>query len=148
MVEPPITFPQFYEAAGSALTSWGIVEDQFCGLFSRLVLCAISGKGIGNPTGEGWFILGAVFYAGTNFRGKIELIDHIFRRLIFDEPLLAEWNAIKNKATRLYARRNVLAHGTVWGSEDAPIYMRYSIFDATKRNEMDYRRTCAATASF
>lgn len=155
MAKEPITYAQFYEAVGNAVTTWGRVEDKLCDLFTRLTVCALTGGGMGigsnneMPTGDGFFILGQIFYAGTNFRAKIELLDHIFRRLVFDPALLAEWNAIKNKATRLYPRRNVLAHGQVWGREEVePAFMRYSIFDQMKRGEMDYARICAATPSF
>lgn len=155
MAKEPITYAQFYEAVGAAVTTWGRVEDKFCDLFTRLTVCALTGGGMAvgpkneMPNGEGFFILGQIFYAGTNFRAKIELLDHMLRRLVFDPPLVAEWNAIKNKATRLYARRNVLAHGQVWGREEVePAFMRYSIFEALKRGEMDYARICAATPSF
>ncbi|MER8672967.1 hypothetical protein [Mesorhizobium sp. M0037] len=144
----PNTPSEFYEAIGLAVTQWSRVEDAFCDVFCRLVLCAISGKGTGNPTGEGYFILGNVFYSSTNFRGRMEIMDHMVGRLVLKEPaLLAEWNRIKNKASVLYARRNVLAHGTVWGSQE-PETIRYSIFDSKARQEMDYTRICAATPSF
>lgn len=155
MAKEPITYAQFYEAVGAAVTTWGRVEDKFCDLFVRLTVCALTGGGFAmgeekrTPEGEGIFLLGNTFYAGTNFRGRLELINHMFRRLIRDETLLAEWNAIKNKAGRLYPRRNVLAHGQVWGNESGgPHSMRYSIFEGIKRDEMDFRRICAATPSF
>ena len=155
MVQQSITYAQFYEAVGSALATWGRVEDKFCDLFTRLTICSLTGKGLGMgkekvmPAGEGFFIVGQIFYGGTNFRGRTELIGHIFRRIVFDPALLAEWNAVKNKATRLYARRNVLAHGQVWGREEVdPSYLRYSIWEQMKRGEMDYARICAATPSF
>ena len=155
MANEPITYAQFYEAVGAAVATWGRVEDKFCDLFTRLTVCALTGAGMGMgkekqfPDGEGIFMLGNIFYAGTNFRGRIELINLMFRRLIRDETLVAEWNAIKNKAGRLYARRNVLAHGQVWGRGTVdPAFMRYSIFEGIKREEMDFKRICAATPSF
>ncbi|PAP91401.1 hypothetical protein [Mesorhizobium wenxiniae] len=146
----PNTPSEFYEAIGLAVTQWSRVEDAFCDLFCRLVLCAISGGGIGKPTGEGYFILGNVFYSSTNFRGRMDLLDHMVGRLVLnDAALLAEWNAIKNKGGILYSRRNVLAHGTVWaGEKSGPQTIRYSIFDSKARQEMDYQRVCAATPSF
>ncbi|RWL80296.1 MAG: hypothetical protein EOR67_21025 [Mesorhizobium sp.] len=147
----PNTPSEFYEAIGLAVTQWSRVEDAFCDLFCRLVLCAITGGGIGKPEGEGFFILGNVFYSTTNFRSRLDLLDHMMSRLVFNNDALhAEWSAIKNKGTRLYSRRNVLAHGTVWGNEDkgGALFVRYSIFDAKARQEMDYQRVWAATPSF
>jgi hypothetical protein len=149
MAKPPITTAQFYEALGLAVANWNRVEEAYCDLFGRLVLCALTGEGIGKPEGEGVFILGNVFYSTSNFRGRLELIDHILSRLVFDEALLTEWSAIKNKSGRLYARRNVLAHGVPWAGENSdPEFIRYSIFVANARQHMDYQRICAATPSF
>jgi hypothetical protein len=140
---------QFFESIGLAVTQWSRVEDAFCDLFCRLVLCSISGKGLGNPTGDGFFILGNIFYSTANFRGRLELLDHIIRRLITDEDILGEWNAIKNKANRLYQRRNVLAHGTPWAGEKSdPEFVRYSIFAMNDRHVMGYERICASIPSF
>ena len=70
-------------------------------------------------------------------------------RLVRDEKILAEWNAVKNKATRLYARRNILAHGEAWNSEgsEAVNLMRYSVF-STSEQEMGYQQMVEATSSF
>ncbi len=100
------------------------------------------------PTGEGHFILGNIFYSSTNFRGRLDLLDHMFKRLILDPALAAEWRAVKNKASILYARRNVLAHGMAWGNETAGLdRMRYSIF-STQGQSMDYQQMIYAAPSF
>lgn len=149
VMSKPHTPARFYQALGLAVAQWSRVEDAFCDLFCRLTLCAITGKGIGNPTGEGFFILGNIFYSTTNFRARLELLDHIMRRLVYDKSLLSEWNAIRNKANRLYQRRNVLAHGTVWaGEKHDPETVRYSVFSTNYRQVMDYQKICAATPSF
>ena len=143
------TAAEFYEALGLAIFQWSRVEAAYRDLFTRLVLCAISGGGIGNPTDEGFFILGNVFTSTSNFRGRLDLLDHMMKRLVRDEALLAKWNAIKNKAGRLYARRNILAHGEAWHGEnsEAPNFIRYSIF-STNDQEMDYQQILQATPSF
>ena len=86
------TAAEFFEALGLALYQWSRVEAAYCDLFIRLVLCAISGGGIGKPTGEGFFILGNVFNSTSNFRGRLNLLDHMMNRLGRDEKLLAEWH--------------------------------------------------------
>ncbi|ESY08699.1 hypothetical protein X753_06035 [Mesorhizobium sp. LNJC399B00] len=143
------TDAEFYEALGLAIFQWSRVESAYCDLFQRLILCAISGGGIGSPTGEGFFILGNVFNATSNFRGRLDLIGHMIKRLVKDDALLAEWNAIKNKAGTLYARRNILAHGEAWHREnsEAVQFIRYSVF-STNEQEMDYQQIVQATPSF
>jgi hypothetical protein len=113
MPKLPSSSTEFYEALGLAIVQWNRVEDAFCDLFFRLTVCALTGRGMGMgkekemPTGEGIFILGNVFYSTTNFRGRLDLLDHMMKRLVHDQLLRAEWNAIKNKAGKLYQRRNV-----------------------------------------
>jgi hypothetical protein len=155
MAKQPITSARFYEALGLAVANWSRVEDALCGLFTRLAICTLTGAGMGMgpkkepPTGEGIFMLGNIFYATSNFRGRLELMDHMFRRVIHDEPLLAEWKIVMGKANKLYQRRNVLAHGTPWAGDNAdPEFIRYSIFKMNARQSMDYQRMCAATPSF
>lgn len=151
----PHTPAEFYEAIGLAVTQWSKVEDALCDLFTRLTVCGLTGAGMGMgaekrmPEGEGFFLLGNIFYSATNFRGRLDLLAHMMRRLVFDNDLQARWNAIRNKANRLYGRRNVLAHGTAWaGDKSDPEFVRYSIFAMNARQEMNYERICAAVASF
>lgn len=150
MAQGIITFEQFHEAVGSGLSKWALVEDAFRNLFSRLVICAVTGGGMLKANPDGHWVLGNVFHSSTNFRARIELIDQIFRFLIQDAALLAEWNAVKNKATRLYPRRNILAHGMVWGNaSEGALCIGYSIFDEGKRDViMKYQQVCATAPSF
>ena len=147
---PPTHTPaHFYEAIGLAIAQWSRVEDALCDLFCRLVVCSLTGAGFGKPEGEGVFILGNTFYSITNLNGRLALINYIMGRLVRDDGLLTEWNAIQNKAANLYKRRNVLAHGTPWAGEKSdPEFVRYSIFAMNNRIFMNYERICAATPSF
>lgn len=143
------TEEEFYAALGFAIFQWSRVEAAYCDLFQRLVLCSITGGGIGNPTGEGYFILGNVFNATSNFRGRVDLIGHMIERLVSDVSILSEWNAVKNKAGTLYARRNILAHGEAWHRENSEVvqFMRYSVF-STNDKEMDFQQIMETTPSF
>lgn len=154
MPKLPSSSTEFYEALGVGITQWSRVEDAFCDLFSRLVVCGLTGRGMGmgkekeSPTGDGMFILGNVFYSTSNFRGRLELIENMMEKLVTDEEVLAEWNKVKNKAGRLYARRNVLAHGAAWsGDKCDPEFMTYSIF-STQDQRLDFQQMQEAAASF
>lgn len=154
MSKSPSSSAEFYEALGLALSRWGMVEDALCDLFIRLVVCGLTGRGFGMgkekelPTGDGVFLLGNVFYATTNWRGRLEMLSNLMDKLVTDQALLSEWNAIKNKSARLYPRRNVLAHGMAWsGPNSDPETMNYSIF-STQRQTMSFQQICAASASF
>lgn len=154
MAQLPSSPGEFYEAVGLAIVQWSKVEDSFCDLFTRLTVCGLTGGGFGMgkekewPTGDGIFLLGNIFYSSSNFRGRLELLDNMMKRLVLDETLLAEWNAIKNKAGRQYQRRNVLAHGAAWsGDKCDPEFMQYSVF-STQVQKMDFQQIRDATASF
>lgn len=149
MDRPLATFDEFHLAAGKALAEWAAIEDAFRDLFSRLVICSVTRCGALEAKPDGFWVLGSVFYSSTNFRARLDLLDRIIRRLVLDKNILGEWNAVKNKATRLYARRNILAHGHVYGNlEGGASCMAYSIFDDSKRQDMNYVQICAATPSF
>lgn len=154
MPKLPNNTAEFYEALGLAIAQWSRVEDAFCDLFTRLTICSLTGQGIGFgpekrlPESTGFFLLGNIFYSTTNFRGRLELLDSMMKKLVSDPELLAEWNAVKNKAGKLYARRNVLAHGTAWSGANAPLEtMRYSIF-SMQDQQMDFQQMLDATPSF
>jgi hypothetical protein len=145
---------EFYAALGHAIAQWSRVEDALCDLFIRLTICGLTGAGLGlgadkrHATGEGHFLLGNVFYSSTNFRSRLELLGHMIDRLVRDDALLTEWNAIRNKATKLYARRNVLAHGAAWGGDNAGLEtMRYSVF-SMQDQVMDFQQMEQAAPSF
>lgn len=144
----------FYEALGLGIVQWSRVEDAFCDLFTRLTICGLSGRGMGlgrdkeQAAGDGVFILGNIFYSTTNFRGRLDLLDHMMKRLVRNETLLTEWNAIKNKAAPLYKRRNVLAHGAAWSGDNCdPEFMTYSVF-STQDQKLDYQQLLQVTPSF
>lgn len=148
----PITYAQFHEAAGSAVAAWAAVEDAFCDLFTRLVICSVTGGGMVKATFDhfnGYRVVSGIFYASTNWRARIDLTTRIFNYLIQDESLKAEMASVVDKARDLHARRNVLAHGHVWGgSQKGAQFIAYSMFDETKRRQMSYQQVCAATPSF
>jgi hypothetical protein len=147
--ENSASLTQFYQAVGSAMTQWGIVENALRDLFTRLVACSITGRGMGPVHFDGYWVLGNVFFASTNLRARLQLLDLIFEKIVPDEELTKEWSATKNKALRLYKRRNILAHGMVWGhSEVGATHIAYSIFDDGSRGHLDYQQACAQTASF
>ena len=141
------TFEAFHEAAGSALAAWGSVEEALCDLFSRLVICSVTGKGVLTAHPDAHWVMGSVFYSSTNLGTRLNLLDRLIKRLVNDDALLVESNVVLNKARRLYQRRNVLAHGQVWGNVTASL-MTYSIFDDSKRKSLNYEQVCAATPSF
>ena len=143
----PTTFAEFHEAMGSALTTWAAVEDAFCDLFTRLVICSVTGAGMGNWHNEGNWVVPSIFHSSTNLRSKIDLIDRIFRRLIQDDAMLVEWKNIKDKSGTLYGRRNVMAHGHVWGNVSA-VCVAYSFHADSRRTKLSFQQVCAATSSF
>lgn len=145
----PSTEQEFFLELGLAIVQWSRVEAAYCDLFQRLVLCAISGKGLGKPTSEGFFILGNIFTTTTNFRTNVDLVGHIFDTIVFDKELKGQWNSIRNKASVLYAKRNILAHGQAWteGGDDIVSFMSYSVF-SKKDMKLDFQQIIEAKESF
>ena len=144
----PITYPQFHEAMGSALTAWTAVEDAFCDLFTRLIVCAVTGKGIDPMRNyDGYKIVAGVFHSTSNLKAKIEMIDRIFQKLVTDADLLTEWDRIKDKQRTLYGRRNVMAHGHVWGNAHAD-FVAYPFHAESRRTRLTYMQVCGQTPAF
>ena len=154
MAKPPSSPTAFYEALGLGIVQWSRVEDAMCDLFIRLTICGLTGRGMGlgrdkeQASSEGVFLLGNIFYGTTNFRGRLEMLDNMMKKLVTDDTLLADWNAIKNKSGKLYQRRNVLAHGAAWAGDNCdPELMTYSVF-SNQNQQMDYQQITEVTPSF
>ncbi|WP_340316650.1 hypothetical protein [Rhizorhabdus argentea] len=91
------------------------------------------------------WVLGDVFYSISNLGARLAMIDKIAPRIVTEDELLREWSAIKNKVNELYKRRNILAHGMVWGN-DAPSSLGYSMFG--KKEHMEYLQVQQCAVSF
>ena len=141
-----VPIEQFYEAVGKASSAWVSVEDAMLDVFSRLVLISIAGTAL-SPKPEGHWVIGNIFYASTNLRGRLDMIGQIIDRLVADEDLKLQWKTVDNKISLLYKRRNVLAHGAVWANESGASIIMGSIFSSQRRS-LDYAQTCACALSF
>lgn len=98
---------------------------------------------------DGMFVLGGVFNSSTNFKARLQMIDRIVARMIPDVALLSEWNAISNRALVLYKRRNLMAHGMVWGGSNGHAYfIKYSFWNDSNRKKMTFQQACAQQPSF
>lgn len=142
----PVPFAEFYEAVGRAQTAWVRVEDALRDLFTRLVVCSIHGTMLTAGPQSAW-ILGSVFYSSTNLRARLKMVTDVIERLVTDADLRSEWNALRNKVNVSYKRRNVLAHGAVWGNSAGASPIQGSMFDSD-RSSLTYERVCQCTPSF
>ena len=145
----PDSYEEFYSAVGLAIFQWSRVESAFRDVFIRLILCGLTGKGLGHFQGEGVFLLGTVFDSTGNIPGRLSLIDHMVKRLVTDDFLKAEWKSIKKRSVALLADRNVLVHGESWNgaNSEIPQYMRYSVFSKDDK-EMEFKDIVQATPEF
>lgn len=148
-VPGPKSLEEFHAAIGLAILNWSRVEAAFREVFIRLVLCGLSGKGLGEFQGEGFFLLGTVFDTTGNLPGRLSLIDHMVNRLVSDDTLRAEWKSIKKQSVDLLTDRNVLVHGEAWDREESglPQYMRYSLFSKNDK-EMDFEDVVRVASRF
>jgi len=148
-VSAPKSFEEFYSGVGLAIFQWSRVESAFRDVFIRLILCGLTGKGMGNFQGEGFFLLGTVFDSTGNLPGRLSLIDHMVTRLVTDEQLKVEWKTIKKRSVPLSKKRNLLVHGEAWHLENSeiPQLMRYSVF-SKDNSEMSFADIIQSTPEF
>lgn len=100
------------------------------------------------PNGEGMWTINEIFYSTSNFRGRIEMLDRMMVRFVRDDALMSEWNAVKNKSTRLYARRNVLAHGMVWAGNDPGTEIMGYPLHSPQKQQLNFEQILQAKVSF
>lgn len=144
-----VTYEQFYEAVGLANSAWVSVEEGLRDVFTRLVVCAVTGRSLIDMRPDAMWIMGNIFYSSTNLRGRLSMIEQVYDRAMDDVEIKAEWNAIKNGVLKLYKRRNILAHGTVWGNEHVgPSSIGPSMFSGIPGAGMNYVQVREAAASF
>jgi hypothetical protein len=141
-----VPFDDFYCAVGKASTAWMALEDAILDVFARSVLYSV-GDGLSNRKPHAMFVLGNIFYASTNFRGRLKMIADVLNRIVTEETITSEWNAVSNRLLKLYKRRNVLAHGGVWGNGAGASCIMGSLFD-TGRKQLTYVQVCACERSF
>lgn len=143
-----ISIESFHAAMGRAIAEWASVEDAMRDLFTRLVVCGVTGRGM-VLSSDAIFIPSMIFYSSTNFRSRLELMGRIFDRLIEDEALRSEWNAIINNANRLYAKRNIIAHGATWGNEaEGLTHIGWSPLEGKKMKMLSFQQVNEAAESF
>jgi hypothetical protein len=141
-----VSFEEFYMATGKAISAWQSLEDALCDIFSRIVICSIAGTMSTNPIASR--LIGGIYYSSTNFRSNLSMITNAIDMTISDEEVKYEWNAICNKAIKLYKRRNTLAHGQVWGNDEGASTVAASIFNTNARNFLNFEQVCASHRSF
>ena len=123
IIRAPQSEQEFYAALGLAIFQWSRVESAFRDVFIRLIACGLTGKGIGNFQGEGYFLLGTVFDSTGNLPGRLSLVDYMVKRLVRDNELKSEWKSIKKQSINFLSDRNVLVHGEAWNRENTEYRM-------------------------
>ncbi|HVY98393.1 MAG TPA: hypothetical protein VHA35_02745 [Dongiaceae bacterium] len=140
-------FFSFYEATGRATAAWQKVEDAICDVFTRAVICSIAGSMLKVPPRSA-LMLGGIFYSSTNFRGRLDMVTRVLDQINVEEALLKEWSAIVKKADELYLRRNIIAHGHVWGNKEGASSVQASLLDRKARKSLTYVQVCQCEQSF
>jgi len=144
-----VPYKTFYAATGEANASWQAVEDRLCDIFSRTVICSISGTMRETFHPNATWMVHEVFYGSTNIRARLNMITSMLERVVEDENIKTEWTSIKNKTLKLYKRRNIIAHGHVWGNEEGASSVAQSIFSGpTSKKYMSYVEVIAITKAF
>lgn len=142
-----VSFEAFYEATGKASAAWQMVEDAICDVFTRAVICSIAGSMLNTPPRSA-LLVGGIFYSSTNLRARLDMVTQILDQLKLSAELAKEWNTIENKTNDLYKRRNIIAHGHVWGNEQGASSVMASLLNFKARSSMTYDQVCACEQSF
>jgi hypothetical protein len=141
-----VPFDEFYRATGRAVAAWQGLEDALCDVFTRTVVCGITGLMLDYP--HAYRMVGEIFYSSTNFRANLDMLNRVIAHAVRDEEICSEWNAIRNRSLSLYKRRNTIAHGHVWGNAAGASRVRASLFNPNARRDMDYSQVLASEQSF
>lgn len=128
-----LSHTEYFEAVGRSITAWQAVENQLTGLFSRLLVCAFHGT-LRQATFDHLWISGNILNSITNVNTRLDLVGSTFDRLVKDEALTAQWNALRNKIKEKYKYRNALAHGTAWGNEQGMSSLGSPMFSSREQN--------------
>ncbi|MBO6816492.1 MAG: hypothetical protein JJ891_16680 [Rhizobiaceae bacterium] len=128
-----VPFEQFYEATGRANAAWQHIEDGICDIFSRTLICSISGT-MKTFHPNAMRLTYGIFYASTNIRTRLGMVTTLVNELIDDQEINNEWRSINNKTLNLYKRRNLIAHGYVWGNQEGASLVRGSIHQVSHNN--------------
>lgn len=127
-----ITFEEFYAATGEANSWWYSVEDAMRDLFSRLLIISIAGS-VPAARIDAHFSAGAVFFCSTNMRSRLEMIDLVLSLFnIKDDSILSKWEKLKKSIWRSYGRRNIIAHGAVYGNADGASIVMTDVYRPPK----------------
>lgn len=145
VMKDPVPFDDFYMALGRATAHWVGVEDALQGVFSRSVSCAVCG--LDHTNVDATFVLGNIFYATTNFRARMSMIEMVLLRMVQSDEIMKEWKAIRNRLGDLYNKRSILAHGTIWGNADGASALGSSMFQGNP-TYMEYRQVVDLTNAF
>lgn len=106
MAKKPYAEKEEIEAAiGRGIWHWHSVEHSLAFLFSLMTGTT--------HVGDEAFLPFKIFYAPTNFRTQLNMLDVAVKHRLKDETLLAEWKSIFNKLLRVKKWRDALAHCTV-----------------------------------
>lgn len=124
---------EYFEAVGRSITAWQEVENQLTGLFSRLLVCAFHGT-LSRATFDHHWIAGNILNSITNVNTRLDLVDSTFHRLVADEALRTEWNALRNRIKEKYKQRNALAHGTAWGNDEGMSLLGSPMFSSRQQH--------------
>jgi hypothetical protein len=100
----------FYAALGKALTQWQRIEENLA-----IIFASVAGRH-GLPD----MAANAAFHAVLNFNTKLAMTDSAIKMKSFlsvlerepgvSDPMIGEWDTLKNRAERRAKRRNELAH--------------------------------------
>jgi len=131
----------FYEELGRAVAYWGQVEGQISSIFSRLM----------GRSPERYKAANIALNTVLSFDAKLAMTHAAVTSLLAHaEDALADWNPLKNKASRRNDRRNELAHfGVVFDPKGKPGY-RYRLQPHiwNMREHLDARPPFEAFAKF
>ncbi len=106
MAKIPYAEKEEIEAAiGRGIWRWHSVEHSLAFLFSLMTGTT--------HIGDEAFLPFKLFYAPTNFRTQINMLDVAVKHRVKDEALLVEWKSIYNKLLRVKKWRDAFAHCTV-----------------------------------
>ena len=136
MAKTPDPADEIYTALGRALSTWSMVEEQFCRTYLLLILPDRKAA-----TG----LATATFWAIESFWARLNMVDAAMKlRFRHDEKMMSRWELVYNAARRKNNFRDALAHGTVMDlsyrpNKNAPSPVSETCFVPSKGKTMNLK---------
>lgn len=139
---------EFYAAVGGAICAWSLVEDGLLNILNNIVVCTVAGNQwvAGHKSMD---LSGIIHHSTSNLSVKLDVIEMSLIHISEDKELILRWAKLRERVTKQYKKRNILAHSPSWGNSETGVdVIATHMFNPRKRTEMRKKQIQEARENF